>query len=144
MKVHHNFFSQHLIYSFWRTLICIHFRSTLSPISMKINASSLIRNTLAINKFTTARLDFFIKYLLLYCQIFSREENFAVSQFFCQIAKFNFCECQDFLPTANFTSTKFQLWKPRNFNPMLNFCNINYNMACFRSRIWKGRWNSWN
>ena len=26
---------------------------------------------------------------------------------------------------------------------MLNFCNINGNMACFQSRIWRGCWNSW-
>ena len=48
-----------------------------------------------------------------------------------------------FWPTAKFTSAKFWLWKPRNFNPMLNFCNINDNMACFQSRIWRECWNSW-
>ena len=26
---------------------------------------------------------------------------------------------------------------------MPNFCNINDNMVCFQSRIWRGCWNSW-
>ena len=46
-------------------------------------------------------------YLLLYCQKFSREENFALSQLFCQTAKFNSCKYQDFLPTAKFHFANF-------------------------------------
>ena len=33
--------------------------------------------------------------------------------------------------------------KPQKVNPMLNFCNVNDNMACFWSRIKRGRWHSW-
>ena len=45
--------------------------------------------------------------LLLYCQKFSLEGNFAVSQLFCQIVKFNSREYQDFLPIAKFYSVNF-------------------------------------
>ena len=38
---------------------------------------------------------------LLYFQKYSPDKNFAVSQFFCQFAKFNSREYQNFLPTVN-------------------------------------------
>ena len=70
---------------------------------------------------TCARVSFLIK------SKFSCEENFAVSRFFCQIAKFNSREYQDFLPSTKFYSTNFLNFfdQPRNlFPPDSNFENL--------------------
>ena len=47
-------------------IIYIQFRNIQPPISLKVTAASLIKNTLAnyINQSTETELDFFIKYLL--------------------------------------------------------------------------------
>ena len=70
---------------------------------------------------TCARVSFLIK------SKFSCEENFEVSRFFSQIAKFNSREYQDFLPSTKFYSTNFLNFfdQPRNlFPPDSNFENL--------------------